>query len=105
MAWQLGFDLAQVAALLALTGADQSVRAAFAGAGDHRRDDIAGRQLIRAGGGDADHGDIVGIVRAAAGFGTDGVIRLNEPLLAGHWLAIVIGAMFFASFAAASPPN
>ncbi|MFC3527578.1 ActS/PrrB/RegB family redox-sensitive histidine kinase [Paracoccus mangrovi] len=100
VAWQLGFDLAQVAALLALTGGLTNPFALLLLAPvTIAATTLPGRQLIALGVGTLIMVTLSALFAQPLVFGTDGVIRLNEPLLAGHWLAIVIGAMFFASFA------
>jgi len=99
-AWQLGFDLGQVAALLALTGglanpfallllAPVTVAATA----------LPPRQLLALGAATFLMVTLSAICAQPLTFGPEGLVALREPLLVGHWFAIVIGAVFFAGYA------
>lgn len=99
-AWQLGFDLAQVAALLALTGGLANPFALLLLAPvTIAATTLPWRYLIGLGAGTLIMLTLSAVFSQPLTFGPDGLVRLNQPLLAGHWLAIVIGAVFFAIFA------
>jgi two-component system sensor histidine kinase RegB len=74
-ALQLGFDLTQVAILLTLTGGLTNPFALLL--------------LVT----------LIGVLAQPLSFGADAVVQMQEPLLVGHWLAIVVGAAFFIAFA------
>ncbi len=99
-AWQLGFDLAQVAALLALTGGLANpfallllVPVTIAAT------TLPGRYLIGLGAATLVMLTLSTVFAQPLTFGHGGLVPLREPLMAGHWLAIVIGAVFFSIFA------
>ncbi|SIQ14127.1 ActS/PrrB/RegB family redox-sensitive histidine kinase [Paracoccus thiocyanatus] len=99
-AWQLGFDLAQVAALLALTGglanpfallllAPVTVAATA----------LPPPHMLALGAATFLMVTLSAICPQPLTFGSGGLVTLREPLLVGHWFAIVIGAVFFAGYA------
>lgn len=99
-AWQLCFDLAQIAALLSLTGgltnpfallllAPVTVAATA----------LPGRHLIALGVATLVMVSMSAFFARPLTFSAGRVATLNEPLLVGTWLAIVIGALFFAFYA------
>ncbi|WP_017999108.1 ActS/PrrB/RegB family redox-sensitive histidine kinase [Paracoccus sp. N5] len=98
-AWQLGFDLAQIAALLALTGGLENPFALLLLAPvTITATALPGRHLLALG-----VATFV-MVTLAAVFAQPLTFRpaplaLQYPLLVGHWFAIVIGALFFAAYA------
>ncbi|KGJ05676.1 histidine kinase [Paracoccus halophilus] len=99
-AWHLGFDLAQVATLLALTGGLSNpfallllVPVTIAATA------LPVRYLLGLGAGTFVMVTLAGLLAQPLSFKAGGVIQLSEPLLLGHWLAIVIGALFFGAFA------
>lgn len=100
VAWQLGFDLAQVGTLLALTGGLTNPFALLLLAPvTIAATTLPVRQLIALGAGTLVLVTLTALFAQPLDFGPGGLIRLYHPLLAGQWLAIVIGAVFFAIFA------
>lgn len=98
-AWQLGFDLAQIAVLLALTGGLENPFALLLLAPvTIAATALPGRYLLALG------ATTFVMVTLAAVFAQPlifhpGELSLQSPLLVGHWFAIVIGALFFSSYA------
>lgn len=99
-AWQLDYDLTQVAVLLALTGGLANpfallllVPVTIAATA------LPGRQLVMLAITTVVMVTLTGILAQPLSFRPDPPIRLQQPLLVGHWFAIVIGAAFFAAFA------
>ncbi|WP_409201330.1 ActS/PrrB/RegB family redox-sensitive histidine kinase [Paracoccus aurantius] len=99
-AWQLGFDLAQIAALLSLTGgltnpfallllAPVTVAATA----------LPGRQLTALGVATLIMVTMAAFFARPLSFTDTPMISLSQPLLVGTWCAIVIGALFFAYYA------
>lgn len=99
-ALQLGFDLTQVAILLTLTGGLANpfallllVPVTIAATA------LPGRQLIALALATVVMVTLIGVLAQPLSFGADAVIALQQPLMVGHWLAIVVGAAFFIAFA------
>lgn len=99
-AWQLGFDLAQIAALLSLTGgllnpfallllAPVTVAATA----------LPGRQLAALGLATFIMVSMAAFFARPLSFSDRGLVVLGDPLLVGSWFAIIIGALFFAFYA------
>lgn len=98
--WQLGFDLAQVAALLSMTGGLTNpfallllVPVTIAAT------TLPGRQLVALGGATLIMVSMAAFFARPLTFSTGRIATLNEPLLVGTWCSIVIGALFFAFYA------
>ena len=99
-AWQLGFDLGQVAALLALTGGLANPFALLLLAPvTIAATALPPRQLLALGVATFLMVTLAALCAQPLTFGPDGLIALRQPLLVGHWFAIVVGAVFFAGFA------
>ncbi|WP_374633632.1 ActS/PrrB/RegB family redox-sensitive histidine kinase [Paracoccus sp. (in: a-proteobacteria)] len=99
-ALQLGFDLTQVAILLTLTGGLTNpfallllVPVTIAATA------LPGRQLVALAVATVVMVTLIGVLAQPLSFGADAVVQMQEPLLVGHWLAIVVGAAFFIAFA------
>lgn len=99
-AWQLCFDLAQITALLSLSGgltnpfallllAPVTVAATA----------LPGRQLIALGAATLVMVSMAAFFARPLTFSQGTMATLDQPLLVGTWLAIVIGALFFALYA------
>lgn len=99
-AWQLCFDLAQIAALLSLTGgltnpfavlllAPMTIAASA----------LPGRQLILLGAATFVMVSMAAFFARPLTFSEGRIATLNEPILVGTWLAILIAAVFFAFYA------
>ncbi|WP_199260082.1 ActS/PrrB/RegB family redox-sensitive histidine kinase [Paracoccus binzhouensis] len=98
-AWQLGFDLAQIAALLALTGALENPFALLLLAPvTIAATALPGRHLLALGVATFAMVTLAAIFAQPLTF-VPGRLSLQQPLLVGHWFAIVIGALFFAAYA------
>ena len=99
-ALQLGFDLVQVAILLALTGGLTNpfallllVPVTIAATA------LPGRQVLALAIATVLMVTLTGVFAQPLSFGAGAPMPLQQPLLVGHWFAIVIGAAFFAAFA------
>ncbi|MTH33341.1 ActS/PrrB/RegB family redox-sensitive histidine kinase [Paracoccus limosus] len=98
--WQLGFDLAQVAALLSLTGGLTNPFALLLLAPvTVAATTLPGRQLLALGAATLIMVSMAAFFGRPLTFSAGRVMTLNEPLLVGTWFAIVIGALFFALYA------
>ncbi|WP_347267065.1 ActS/PrrB/RegB family redox-sensitive histidine kinase [Paracoccus sp. (in: a-proteobacteria)] len=99
-AWQLGFDLAQMATLLALTGGLANPFALLLLAPvTIAATALPGRHLLALGAATLLMLTLAALFAQPLTFAPDPPLRLGQPLLVGHWFAIVIGALFFAGFA------
>ncbi|WP_010391994.1 ActS/PrrB/RegB family redox-sensitive histidine kinase [Paracoccus sp. TRP] len=99
-AWQLGFDLAQVATLLALTGGLANPFALLLLAPvTIAATALPPRHLLALGIATFLMVTLAAIFAQPLTFGPQGLVALREPLLVGHWFAIVIGAVFFSAYA------
>lgn len=100
VAWQLGFDLAQVAALLAATGGLTNpfavlllVPVTIAAS------TLPGRQLAALAVATFIMVTMAALIARPLTFTAGHIATLSDPLLVGNWLAIIIGALFFALYA------
>nr|WP_317616410.1 hypothetical protein [Paracoccus mutanolyticus] len=99
-AWQLGFDLAQIAALLSLTGGLTNPFAVLLLAPvTVAATALPGRQLVALGATTFVMVSMAAFFARPLTFSDGPVATLNEPLLVGTWFAIIIGALFFAYYA------
>ncbi|SMO72042.1 ActS/PrrB/RegB family redox-sensitive histidine kinase [Paracoccus laeviglucosivorans] len=99
-AWQLGFDLAQVAALLSLTGGLTNPFAVLLLAPvTVAATALPGRQLIALGFATFIMVTLAAFMARPLTFSEGRIATLNEPLIVGTWLAIIIAALFFAFYA------
>ncbi|MBP6677775.1 MAG: ActS/PrrB/RegB family redox-sensitive histidine kinase [Paracoccus sp.] len=99
-ALQLGYDLTQVAILLTLTGGLANpfallllVPVTIAATA------LPGRQLVALAVATVVMVTLIGVLAQPLSFGSDAVVQIQQPLLVGHWVAIVVGAAFFIAFA------
>ncbi|CAM3251605.1 two-component system, sensor histidine kinase RegB [Paracoccus aminovorans] len=98
-AWQLGFDLAQIAALLALTGGLENPFALLLLAPvTIAATALPGRHLLALGTATFVMVTLAAVFAQPLSFHATR-LSLQYPLLVGHWFALVIGALFFSSFA------
>nr|WP_155095704.1 ActS/PrrB/RegB family redox-sensitive histidine kinase [Paracoccus aestuariivivens] len=99
-AWQLAFDLAQIAALLSLTGGLANPFALLLLAPvTMAATALPGRHLMALGIATFIMVSMAAYFARPLTFSDDGVATLNDPLLVGSWFAIIIGALFFALYA------
>ncbi len=99
-AWQLGFDLAQIAALLSLTGGLTNPFAVLLLAPvTVAATALPGRQLVALGLATFIMVSMAAFFARPLTFSEGRIATLNEPLLVGNWFAIIIGALFFALYA------
>lgn len=99
-AWQLGFDLAQIAALLTLTGGLSNPFALLLLAPvTVAATALPGRQLVALGLATVIMVSLAAFFAQPLAFTDDGLVALSNPLLVGNWFAIIIGALFFAIYA------
>lgn len=99
-AWQLGIDLAQIASLLALTGGLANPFALLLLAPvTIAATALPGRYLLALGGTTFLMITLAAVFAQPLVFTADPHVTLGQPLLVGHWFAIVIGAVFFSGFA------
>jgi len=99
-AWQLGFDLAQIAALLSLTGGLSNPFALLLLAPvTVAATALPGRQLIALGAATFIMVSMAAWFARPLTFAEGPILTLSNPLLVGDWCAIVIGAVFFAFYA------
>lgn len=99
-AWQLGFDLAQIAALLALTGGLANPFALLLLAPvTIAATTLPVRHLLALGLATFVMLTLAAVFAQPLTFGPGVLFSLPRPLLVGHWFAIVIGAVFFAAYA------
>ncbi len=99
-ALQLGYDLTQVAILLTLTGGLANpfallllVPVTIAATA------LPGRQLVALAVATVVMVTLIGVLAQPLSFGSDAMVQIQQPLLVGHWVAIVVGAAFFIAFA------
>ena len=99
-ALQLGYDLTQVAILLTLTGGLANpfallllVPVTIAATA------LPGRQLVALAVATVVMVTVIGVLAQPLTFGSDAMVQIQQPLLVGHWVAIVVGAAFFIAFA------
>lgn len=99
-AWQLGFDLWQIATLLALTGGMTNpfallllVPVTIAAT------TLPGRQLLALGLATLIMLTLAALFAQPLTFHQDRALAIERPDLVGHWVAIVIGAVFFSLYA------
>ncbi|MFT4014490.1 MAG: ActS/PrrB/RegB family redox-sensitive histidine kinase [Paracoccus sp. (in: a-proteobacteria)] len=98
--WQLGFDLAQIAGLLSLTGGLSNPFALLLLAPvTVAATALPGRQLIALGTATLIMVSMAAFLARPLSFSDAPALPLNEPLVVGTWSAIVIGALFFALYA------
>lgn len=98
-AWQLGFDLAQIAMLLALTGGMENPFALLLLAPvTVAATALPGRHLLALGLATCAMVTLAAAFAQPLTFHATG-LSLQRPLLVGHWFAIVIGALFFSVYA------
>ncbi|MFG6079716.1 ActS/PrrB/RegB family redox-sensitive histidine kinase [Paracoccus litorisediminis] len=99
-AWQLGFDLAQIAALLSLTGGLSNPFALLLLAPvTVAATALPGRQLMALGIATFIMVSMTAWFARPMTFSDNGIAVLSDPLLVGSWFAIIIGALFFALYA------
>ncbi len=99
-AWQLGFDLAQMAVLLALTGGLANPFALLLLAPvTIAATALPPKHLLALGFATFLMVTLAAVFAQPLTFGAGGLFTLREPLLVGHWFAIVIGAVFFSGYA------
>jgi len=99
-AWQLGFDLAQIATLLSLTGGLTNPFALLLLAPvTVAATTLPGRQLVALGIATIIMVTLAGNFARPLTFTEGPVLTLSDPLLVGNWCAIIIGALFFAFYA------
>ncbi|WP_134681007.1 ActS/PrrB/RegB family redox-sensitive histidine kinase [Paracoccus ravus] len=99
-AWQLGFDLAQIAALLSLTGGLSNPFALLVLAPvTVAATALPGRHLVALGIATFFMVSLAAVFALPLAFASERIAALQDPLLIGDWLAIIIGALFFALYA------
>lgn len=99
-AWQLGFDLAQVAALLSLTGGLTNPFAVLLLAPvTVAATALPGRQLVALGMATFIMVTMAAFFARPLTFSEGPIATLNDPFVVGTWIAIIIAALFFAFYA------
>ena len=100
VAWQLGFDLAQVAGLLAFTGGLENPFALLLLAPvTVAATTLPLRHLLALAAATLAMVTLAALFAQPLHFDPAAPVPLRQPLLVGHWFAIVIGAGFFAAYA------
>ncbi|HRM73311.1 MAG TPA: ActS/PrrB/RegB family redox-sensitive histidine kinase [Paracoccus sp. (in: a-proteobacteria)] len=60
---------------------------------------LPGRQLVALAVATVVMVTLIGVLAQPLSFGSDAMVQIQQPLLVGHWVAIVVGAAFFIAFA------